>query len=44
MPEEFEEAKRKYPQVDWNAVLKQGIIRRLEEIEKFEKLKERGKL
>ena len=41
MPEEFEKAKKKYSQVNWNELIKQGIIKKLEE---FEKLKEEGKI
>jgi len=42
--EEFEEAKKKYPYIDWNAVLKHGIIKRLKELEIFEKLRDGGEL
>ncbi len=43
-PQELEELKKKYPKVDWNEVIKQGILRRLEELKKFEELKKRGAL
>ena len=35
-PQELNELKKKYPTVDWNEVIKQGILRRLEELKKFE--------
>lgn len=41
-PKELEELKRKYPTTDWNEVMKQGILKRLEELKKFEELKKRG--
>jgi len=41
LPKEFEEAKKKHSQVDWNEVIKQGILDRLK---RLEKLMERGKL
>lgn len=42
VPEEFLEAKRKYPHINWNEVLKQGILKRLSELKKFEELKRKG--
>ena len=42
VPEEFLEAKKKYPHVNWNEVLKQGILKRLAELKKFEELKRKG--
>ena len=44
LPKEFEEAKKKFPETDWNEVLKAGILKRLEELKKFEELKKRGEL
>lgn len=44
MPDEFEKAKSKFPEVDWNEVIKQGILKRLGELKKFEELKKRGEL
>jgi hypothetical protein len=41
-PKELVEAKRRFPEVDWNEVMKRGILRRLEEIKKFEELKKKG--
>ena len=43
-PKELEELRKKFPEVDWNEVMKQGILRRLEELKKFEELKKRGEL
>ncbi|MDD4878031.1 MAG: hypothetical protein PHO02_03275 [Candidatus Nanoarchaeia archaeon] len=42
VPEEFLEAKKKYPHINWNEVLKQGILKRLNELKKFEELKRKG--
>ena len=44
LPEEFEEVKKKHPVTNWNEVVKAGILRRLEELKKFEKLKKEGEL
>jgi hypothetical protein len=44
MPESFRELKRKYPKVNWNAVIKRGVLKRLEELQKFQKLKAKGVL
>jgi len=44
LPGEFEKAKIKFPEIDWNEVIKQGILKRLEELKKFEELKKRGEL
>ncbi|NOR85082.1 hypothetical protein GQ473_03110 [archaeon] len=32
MPKRFERAKKEFPYVDWNEVIKTGILKRLEEI------------
>ncbi len=42
VPEKYNELRRKYPDVDWNEVLKRGILKRLEELKKFEELKRKG--
>jgi len=44
LPKEFELLKKKFPEVNWNEVLKQGILRRLAELKKFEELRKRGEL
>ncbi len=44
VPKEFEELKKKYPKIDWNEVIKQGILQRLKELKKFEELKKRGEI
>lgn len=44
LPEEFESVRKRFPDVDWNEVLKRGILKRLEELKRFEGLKERGEL
>ncbi len=41
VPESLDEVKRRFPKIDWNEVLKRGVIKRLEELKRFEKLKER---
>jgi len=38
----YEEAKKKFPEVNWNEVLKAGLLRRLEELKQFEALKNEG--
>jgi hypothetical protein len=43
-PKGFEEAKKEFPHINWNEVLKQGILQRLEELKKFEQLKREGKI
>ena len=43
-PKELERLKREYPEINWNEVMKQGILKRLEELKKFEELKARGEL
>lgn len=44
LPDEFEKVKERFPDVDWNEVLKRGVLKRLEELKRFEKLRERGEL
>ena len=44
LPEKFEQAKKRFPYINWNEVLKRGILKRLEELKKFEELKQRGEL
>ena len=44
MPERFTKAKKEFPTINWNEVLKQGILKRLKELKKFEELKNRGEL
>jgi len=44
LPREFEEAKKKFPEINWNEVLKLAILKRLAELQKFEELKKRGAL
>ena len=42
MPKEYDEVKKKYPEVNWNRIIKEGVLRRLEELKKFEELKRKG--
>ncbi len=42
LPKEFEVAKKRFPDVDWNEVLKDGILKKLEQLEKFEELVKKG--
>lgn len=44
LPKEFDEAKRKFPEIDWNEVIKRGLLKRLNELKKFDALKKRGEL
>jgi len=44
VPEKFNELKKRFPDVDWNEVLKRGLLKRLDELKKFEELKQRGEL
>ena len=44
LPKEFEEIKRKFPEINWNEVLKAAIIKKLKEIEKFQRMIEKGGL
>ena len=41
-PKELEGLRKRFPLVNWNEVMKQGILKRLEELEKFEELKKKG--
>ena len=41
-PKELERLKKKYPTINWNEVIKRGILKRLEELKKFEELKKKG--
>jgi len=43
-PKELERLRKKHPEIDWNEVMKQGILRRLKELQKFEELKKKGAL
>jgi hypothetical protein len=42
--DELERVRKKFPDVDWNEVLKRGLLKRLEELKKFEELRKRGEL
>jgi len=42
MPKEYDELKKKYPEVNWNRIVKEGVLRKLEELKKFEELKRKG--
>ena len=44
LPKEFEEAKKRFPEVNWNEILKAGILKRLAELKKLEELKKQGEL
>ena len=43
-PKNLKELKKRFPDVNWNEIMKQGIIKKLEELKKFEKLKKEGKI
>ncbi len=40
-PKELERLRKEYPEINWNEVMKRGILKRLEELKKFEALKTR---
>ncbi|MEK6951669.1 MAG: hypothetical protein AABX29_01510 [Nanoarchaeota archaeon] len=43
IPDEiWNRAKTMFPEVNWNQVIKLGILRRLKELKKFEELKNKG--
>lgn len=44
MGKEYELAKKRFPDVNWNEIIKQFLIKKIEEIKKFEKLKTEGKI
>ena len=44
LSDEFESIKLRFPDVDWNEVLKRGILRRLEALKRFEGSKVGGVL
>ncbi len=44
MPKRYVTAKKEFPEVNWNEVMKASIIKRLHEVKKFEDLKRRGEL
>ncbi|MFH0862754.1 MAG: hypothetical protein V1875_06980 [Candidatus Altiarchaeota archaeon] len=39
LSQEFLEAKERFPKLNWNNVVKHGILRRLGELERFEKMR-----
>lgn len=39
---ELKRLRKEYPTVNWNEVMKRGILRRLEELKKFDELKSKG--
>ncbi len=44
MPDRFNRIKKEFPEINWNEVMKAGILKRLDELKKFEELKTRGAL
>jgi len=44
MPDRFNEIKKEFPDIKWNEVMKAGILKRLDELRKFEEFKHRGAL
>jgi len=40
----LKEAREKFPHINWNEVIKRGLLRRKEELKKFEELKAKGML
>ena len=43
VPDEFKKSLEKHPDINWPEVMKQGILKKLEKMEKFEKLMNRRK-
>ena len=43
-PKELRTLKEKYPTVNWNEVMKQGLLKRLRQLQKFEQLQKKGKV
>ncbi len=41
LPEEFEKVRKRFPEVNWNEVVKGGVLKRLDELKRLEKSKER---
>ena len=39
MPDRFNEIKKEFPDIKWNEVMKAGILKRLDELRKFEEFK-----
>ena len=39
---ELDRLRKEHPEVNWNEVMKRGILKRLEELKKFEELKKKG--
>ncbi len=44
LPEEFNEIRKKFPETNWNEVLKIAIMKRLIKIEKIKELNEKEEL
>lgn len=44
LPKEFDEIKRKFPEINWNEVLKRAIIKRMIKIEKLKEINEKEEL
>lgn len=44
VPKELKKLKKEFPEVNWNEVMKRGILKRLEELKKFEELKSKGEI
>ncbi len=43
-PKDLKRIKKEYPHINWNEIMKQGILDKLKELQKFEKLKQEGKI
>jgi hypothetical protein len=44
IPDRFNRIKKEFPEINWNDVMKAGILKRLDELKRFEELKTRGVL
>ena len=44
IPDRFNRIKKEFPEINLNEIMKAGILKRLDELKKFEELKTRGVL
>ena len=44
LPSKFNKTKTEFPDINWNEVMKAGILKRLNELKRFEELKNEGVL
>ena len=44
MPDEFEKIRKQHPYINWNEIIKQGLLNRLSELKKFKMMQENRRL